>query len=127
MTINAVAEALGVHHDTVRRAIATSRVESTRMAVSELERYEAKVLETLEIYPKLPASRILLMLKEHGYHGRLRTVQRWVKTLRPRVAACVYQEVHVLPSEQAQVDWGSFGSLSVGKAKRRLNAFVMVL
>jgi transposase len=127
MTIHAVAEALGVHHDTVRRAIATSRMETTRMVLSELERYEAKVLETLEIYPKLPASRILLMLKEHGYQGRLRTVQRWVKGLRPRVAARVYQEIHVLPGEQAQVDWGSFGSLSVGKAKRRLNAFVMVL
>ncbi|MDQ3231198.1 MAG: IS21 family transposase [Pseudobdellovibrionaceae bacterium] len=126
-TINAVAEALGIHHETVRRAISTSRVESCRIAISDLEQYEAKVLETLSIYPKLSASRIYLMLKEQGYKGRLRTVQRWVKPLRPRVAARVFQEVHVLPGEQAQVDWGSFGSLSVGKAKRRLNAFVIVL
>jgi hypothetical protein len=32
-----------------------------------------------------------------------------------------------LPGEQAQVDWGYFGHLTIGRAKRPLMAFVMVL
>lgn len=32
-----------------------------------------------------------------------------------------------LPAEQAQIDWGHFGHVQIGKAKRPLMAFVMVL
>ena len=32
-----------------------------------------------------------------------------------------------LPGEQAQVDWGHFGHLEIGRARRPLMAFVMVL
>ena len=32
-----------------------------------------------------------------------------------------------LPGEQAQVDWGHFGHLRIGRARRPLMAFVMVL
>ena len=32
-----------------------------------------------------------------------------------------------VPAEQLQIDWGSFGTLRVGRAERRLSAFVAVL
>ena len=32
-----------------------------------------------------------------------------------------------LPGEQAQVDWGHFGHLHIGRARQPLMAFVMVL
>ena len=32
-----------------------------------------------------------------------------------------------MPGEQAQVDWASFGSIVVGRAKRGLSCFLMVL
>jgi hypothetical protein len=32
-----------------------------------------------------------------------------------------------LPGEQEQVDWGHFGHLEIGRARRSLMAFVMVL
>ncbi|MBC7658541.1 MAG: hypothetical protein H7249_02445 [Chitinophagaceae bacterium] len=63
LTVNAVAEALGIHHDTVRRAIGTSRMEEVRAALSELEKYETTILDTLAIYPKISASRIYLYSK----------------------------------------------------------------
>jgi hypothetical protein len=46
---------------------------------------------------------------------------------RPRPAAQAYLRLRTLPGEQAQVDWGHFGHLVVGRAKRPLMAFVMVL
>ncbi len=38
-----------------------------------------------------------------------------------------YLRLRTLPGEQAQVDWAHFGSITIGKAKRSLMAFVMVL
>jgi hypothetical protein len=35
--------------------------------------------------------------------------------------------LRTLPGEQAQVDWGHFGHLAIGRARRPLMAFVMVL
>ena len=36
-------------------------------------------------------------------------------------------QLQTLPAEQAQVDWGHFGHLTIGRARRPLMAFVMVL
>jgi transposase len=46
---------------------------------------------------------------------------------RPRPAAEAYLRLRTLPGEQAQVDWGHFGHLQIGRARRPLMAFVMVL
>ena len=45
--------------------------------------------------------------------------------MRTRSEACL--RLKTLPGEQAQVDWGYFGKLTVGNAERTLMAFVMVL
>ena len=46
---------------------------------------------------------------------------------RPRPKAEAYLRLRSLPGEQAQVDWGHFGHLEIGRARRPLMAFVMVL
>src|SRR5262249_37561261 len=38
-----------------------------------------------------------------------------------------YLRLRTLPGEQAQVDWGHFGKIRIGRALRRLFCFVMVL
>ena len=38
-----------------------------------------------------------------------------------------YLRLKTLPGEQAQVDWGHFGTITIGRATRPLMAFVMVL
>jgi hypothetical protein len=50
-----------------------------------------------------------------------------VRRLRPKPPAEAYLRLHTLPGEQAQVDWGHFGPVQVGQARRSLSAFVMVL
>ena len=47
--------------------------------------------------------------------------------MRPRPPAEAYLRLRTLPGEQAQVDWGHFGHLQIGRARRPLMAFVMVL
>jgi hypothetical protein len=46
---------------------------------------------------------------------------------RPRPVAEAYLRLRTLPGEQAQVDWGYFGKLRIGRAERALWGFVMVL
>ena len=38
-----------------------------------------------------------------------------------------YLRLRTLPGEQGQTDWGHFGHLEIGRARRPLMAFVMVL
>ena len=45
---------------------------------------------------------------------------------RPRPSAEALR-LRTLPGEQAQVDWGTSGTLTIGRARRPLMAFVMVL
>lgn len=62
-----------------------------------------------------------------AYRGSPDHFRHLVACMRPRPAAEAYLRLRTLPGEQAQVDWGHFGHLAVGRARRPLMAFVMVL
>jgi hypothetical protein len=66
------------------------------------------------------------MLRERGYPGSVVQLRRIVKPLRPNPRE-VFLRLHSLPGEAAQVDWADFGQVAVGKATRRLAAFVLTL
>ncbi|HEX4516587.1 MAG TPA: DDE-type integrase/transposase/recombinase, partial [Polyangiaceae bacterium] len=85
------------------------------------------IVEQLEKYPTLRASRLFEMVKARGYPGREDHFRRVVGRLRPKKAAEAFQRLRTLPGEQAQVDWAHFGKLQIGRAQRPLWAFVMVL
>jgi transposase len=67
------------------------------------------------------------MIRERGYTGSAVPVRRWVRTVRPAARAEAYLRLETLPGEQAQVDWGNFGALQIGRARRVLSCFVLVL
>jgi hypothetical protein len=50
-----------------------------------------------------------------------------VAPYRPTSTTEAYLRLKTLPAEQAQVDWGHFGKLTIGHAQRDLLAFVIVL
>jgi hypothetical protein len=54
-------------------------------------------------------------------------LRRWVRLIRPAVTATVYRRLTTLAAEEAQVDWGAFGSIRIGRGVRPLSGFVMVL
>jgi len=85
------------------------------------------IVEQLEKYPGLRASRLFVMIKERGYPGGPDHLRRIVSRLRPKKPAEAFQRLRTMPGEQAQVDWAHFGKLQVGRAQRPLWAFVMVL
>ena len=123
---NAISSSIGIHRETVLRALEVRKSER-EAASSELDRFTQKIKETLELYPKLHGSRIHMMLKEQGYTGSIRHLRRRLQVLRKPFRERFYVKSEYLPGECAQVDWGHFGILKVGKAERKLSAFVMTL
>jgi transposase len=127
--VGTIATNLGVHHDTVRAAIALDARAVPRGTCrrTKLDPYLPFIRDTLEQYPRLRATRLHAMLQPRGYDGSAVQVRRLVRVLRPQVAPRLYRRLVVLAGEECQVDWGSFGGVRIGHGTRRLSGFVMVL
>lgn len=127
--VGTIASQLGVHYETVRRTLLLDeRAPPPRRVPSMiLDPYKALIAETLEQYPRLRATRLLEMIRARGYRGSYNQLQRHVRKVRPQRQQEAYLRLRTLPGEQAQVDWGSFGAREVGRARRQLSCFVIVL
>ncbi len=127
--VNTIADQLGIHHTTVDRVLCQAgmpKAGRTRKA-SIVDPYHPLIIETLEQYPRLSAARLFVMAQERGYTGGSSQFRAHIAWLRPRKPAEAYLRLRTLPGEQGQVDWAHFGHVQIGRAKRALMAFVMVL
>lgn len=127
--VGTIAAALGVHHDTVRAAIAhdTQGLRRGTCRATMLDPYLPFIRDTLGQYPRLRATRLFEMVKGRGYTGSVVQLRRWVRLIRPAATATVYRRLTTLAAEEAQIDWGAFGSIRIGHGVRPLSGFVMVL
>jgi transposase len=127
--IGTIARQLHLHYDTVARVLAQAGLprHGRPARPSKADPYLPFIRETLEKFPTLTASRLYAMVHERGYDGSPGHFRHIVACHRPRPKAEAYLRLRTLPGEQAQVDWGHFGHLTIGRAKRPLMAFVMVL
>ncbi|HEV2279640.1 MAG TPA: IS21 family transposase [Acidobacteriaceae bacterium] len=128
-TAGTIARQLHVHHSVVQRVLAQAGL--PRIGVtprpSQIDPYLPLIRQTLEKFPTLTASRLFAMAYERGYRGSPDHFRHLIALHRPRRPAEAYLRLRSLPGEQAQVDWGHFGHLQIGRARRPLMAFVMVL
>ena len=92
-----------------------------------LDPYLPFIRDTLAQYPRLRATRLFEMVRARGYAGSVVQLRRVVRTLRPQVAPTIYRRLITLMGEEAQVDWGAFGTIRIGQGTRPLSGFVMVL
>ena len=127
--IGTISSQLGLHHTTVQRVLRHTGVDAKVVAPrpSMVDPFVPFIVEQLEKYPALRASRLHVMIKERGYPGGPDHLRRVVGRLRPKKPAEAFQRLRTMPGEQAQVDWAHFGKLQIGRALRPLWAFVMVL
>lgn len=124
-----IAAQLNLHHSTVERVLVHNGVsaEQLRIRPSMTDPYIDFIKSTLKDYPKLNATRLFHMARQRGYPGGVDWFRDIVARYRPRKSEDAYLRLRTLPGEQAQVDWASFGRITIGKAERKLYAFVMVL
>lgn len=127
--VGTIARQLGVHHNTVARVLAAAGLPpiGRPLRTSKLDPYLPFIQATLAKFPRLTASRLYLMVRERGYVGGPNHFRHVIACHRPRPAREAYLRLRTLPGEQGQVDWAHFGHLVIGRARRPLMAFVMVL
>jgi transposase len=124
-----IARQIGVHRDVVARVLSQSGIPAPGRPPRpmRIDPYLAFILKTLETFPTLTAARLYDMVYERGYRGNRDHFRHMIARHRPRPKVEAYLRLHTLPGEEAQVDWGHFGRLEIGRARRPLMAFVMVL
>lgn len=127
--IGTIARQLHVHHSVVRRVLAQAGLPrgGASLRPSRIEPFLPFIQQTLQKFPTLTASRLYAMVCERGWRGSPDHFRHLIACHRPRRPAEAYLRLRTLPGEQAQVDWGHFGHLQIGRARRPLMAFVMVL
>lgn len=127
--VGTIARHLNVHHSVVSRVLAAQDREGRIQVLrpSLIDPFLPFIREQLAKYPDLTASRLHAMCSARGYSGGPDHFRDRIRGLRPRRVPEAFLRRATLPGEEAQVDWGHFGKLKVGRAERPLVAFVMVL
>ena len=127
--VGTIARQLNVHHSVVRRVLSEAGIPKANFIKRDsiITPYLSFIIETLKKYPNLAASRLYEMVCQRGYTGGVDHFRHLIALYRPRQPAEAYLRLRTLPGEQCQVDWAHFDYVEIGKAKRPLMAFVMVL
>ena len=92
---------------------------------SKLDPFKGQIVALLERH-RYSAQQLLQQLKTQGYTGGYSILKEFVRLVRP-VRKPAFLMLEFAAGECAQVDWGSYGSITVGSTCRRLSFFVMVL
>jgi transposase len=127
--IGTIARQLRVHSETVARVLAQAGLPriGTPRRPSKIDPYLPFIRQMLAKFPTLTASRLHAMACERGYRGGPSRFRAVIACHRPRPAAEAYLRLRTLPGEQAQCDWAHFSHVVIGRARRPLMAFVLVL
>ena len=125
--VETVARRFGVHHSTVRRALQDDSPSTPKSRPSALEPFKPYIVARLTEHPQLTSKRLLEELRPQGFPLSIAQLRRYVARVRVPRDRSAYLRVEVIPGEQAQVDWASFGQLRIGSTRRPLSAFLIVL
>lgn len=123
-----IAQDLGINRDTVSLYLKEpQRPPALRKRASMLDPFKPFIDGILEEHPGVPGTVIRLRLRERGYTGGITILTDYLRNKKrgssPHKA---YLRFESDPGRQMQIDWGHFGVLEYGKAKRRLSAFVII-
>jgi transposase len=124
--VGTIAAELGLHHETVENALAERPPTRPALRPSRFDPFLGFAREMLEKYPRLRATRLWHMLRERGCTLGVRQVREKVAGLRPARREAFLRR-RTFPGEEGQVDWASFGHVSIGAARRALSVFILTL
>jgi len=127
--VGTIATQLGIHHSVVDRVLSQAGLPKVERSPRSclIDPYLPFITETLGIFPTLTAVRLYEMARQRGYPGGPSQFRQRISQMRPRKQPEAYLRLKTLPGEQSQVDWAHLGHIEIGKARRPLMAFVMVL
>lgn len=129
VSISEIARQTGYDRKTVR-AIITGPLQGK----TKVRRAKGRKLDPYHSYLEqrigegvLNAQKLYQELLQQGYTGKDRQVRQFVQPFRQARQRQATVRFETAPGEQAQVDWGSFGTIEHQGRQRRLYAFIMTL
>jgi transposase len=127
LTASQIAVTMALDPRTVAYWLGQERFRPRRQGprASKLDPFKPQIVQMLEKYP-YSAAQVFQRLREQGFDGGYSIVKTYVRSIRPKRQPA-FLTLAFAPGECAQMDWGAFGSVSVGQTRRRLSFFVMVL
>jgi len=75
----------------------------------------------------LPSTTVLEDIRALGYRGGLTVVKEFVREVKGEQVRQVIERFETVPGQQAQIDWGECGTITVDGVRRKLYLFVFVL
>jgi transposase len=125
--VGTIASQLNLHATTVRRTLAQDgHISATASRLRLIDEYLPFINHTLQEYPTLTATRLFVMVASRGYRGKISQFRSIIKEIRPKRREA-FLRLDRIRGEEAQVDWGHFGSIDCEGYRRPLMAFVMTL
>lgn len=128
--IKQIARQLGLSRNTVRKALRqehSPQYQQHKPRTSKLDPYKEYLRTRLEEVPLISGVRLFEEIKLQDYTGKISILQDYLRPLRVSHAHDLTVRFETLPGQQAQVDWGSFGSITEDGIKLKLYGFVFVL
>jgi transposase len=125
--VGTIANQLNLHASTVRRTLAQdghAPIAASRPRL--IDEHLPFINHTLKEYPTLTATRLFMMVTARGYQGKISQFRSIIKEIRPKRREA-FLRLDRIQGEEAQVDWGHFGSIDFEGYQRPLVAFVMTL
>jgi transposase len=125
--IREIAREVGVSRNTVRRYLrdkSAPRYKPRRGRPAKLDPYKAYVVDRLRAASPewIPASVLLMELRERGYSGGYTMLKVFMASLKPNASAEPAIRFETGPGEQMQVDWAV-----IRRGTNRLSVFVATL
>ncbi len=132
LSISEISRLLRIHRKTVRHALESVlkpplNEARGRRAESKLEPFKTYITDRLKEYPNLTGAKILMEIQKQGYGGGYTILKDYIKQMRVGKQPSAFLRLETQPGEYAQVDWANIGHIVIGKAKRQLSCFVMVM
>ena len=93
---------------------------------SKLDPFKDEIDRLLRIDPDVSAVVIKQKIDEQGYDGGITILRDHLKGVRRRFDKEAFIRFESPPGRQMQVDWGHFGSLEYGNAKRKLYCLAVI-
>ena len=127
MSIHKTAKQLGISRKTVRKALQEKEALPDKTSrFSKLDPFKDEITRLLKEFPLISGIRIFEELLKQGYVGKTTILNDYLKTLCDKQKEA-FVRLHFTPGQQAQVDWGSCGTIMVEGHPRRLSVFAMVM
>jgi len=122
-----IARELGINRDTVSLYLKQpDRRHCRRKRSSKLDQHKPFIDGILEEHAGVPATVILSRLRERGYTGGITILTDYLREKkRSSSSRKAFIRFESDPGRQMQIDWGHFGIIAYGNAKRKLSAFAI--